>query len=33
METTGIMEKRFSNDFTSSDLALCASEQLITDLG
>ncbi|MBD5355808.1 MAG: ketoacyl-ACP synthase III [Bacteroides sp.] len=33
METTGIVEKRFSNDFTTSDLALAASERLIKDLG
>lgn len=33
METTGILEKRFSNDFTTSDLCLAAAEQLITDLG
>ena len=33
MQTTGILEKRFSNDFTTSDLCLAAAEQLITDLG
>lgn len=32
METTGILEKRFSNDFTTSDLALPATERLIADL-
>ncbi|MDE6271927.1 MAG: ketoacyl-ACP synthase III [Muribaculaceae bacterium] len=33
METTGIIEKRFSNDFTTSDLCLPAAERLIEDLG
>ena len=33
METTGILEKRFSNDFTTSDLCLPAAERLIADLG
>lgn len=33
METTGIIEKRFSNDFTTSDLCLAAAERLIGDLG
>lgn len=32
METTGILEKRFSNDFTTSDLCLPAVERLISDL-
>lgn len=32
METTGIMEKRFSNDFTTSDLCFAATERLLTDL-
>lgn len=32
METTGILEKRFSNDFTTSDLCLDATEKLIGDL-
>ena len=31
--TTGIREKRYSNDFTTSDLAFAATEQLIADLG
>lgn len=33
MKTTGIIEKRFSNHFTTSDLCLPAAEQLISDLG
>lgn len=33
METTGIIEKRFSNDFTISDLCFPAVERLISDLG
>lgn len=33
IETTGIMEKRFSNDFTTSDLCFPAAERLISDLG
>lgn len=33
IETTGIKEKRFSNDFTTSDLSYAAAEQLISDLG
>lgn len=33
MQTTGILEKRFSDDFTTSDLCLAASERLISDLG
>lgn len=33
METTGILEKRFSNEFTTSDLCLGAAERLLSDLG
>lgn len=33
METTGILEKRFSNDFTTSDLCLPAAEKLVGELG
>lgn len=33
MQTTGILEKRFSNDFTTSDLCLAAAQRLINDLG
>lgn len=33
METTGILEKRFSNSFTTSDLTVPAAERLIDDLG
>ena len=33
METTGIVEKRFSNDFTTSDLCQPAAERLISDMG
>lgn len=32
-ETTGVLEKRYSNDFTTSDLGQAAAEQLINDLG
>lgn len=32
-ESIGIIEKRYSNDFTASDLGLAAAEQLIKDLG
>ena len=32
VETTGVIEKRYSNDFTTSDLGLAAAEQLIADL-
>jgi 3-oxoacyl-[acyl-carrier-protein] synthase-3 len=31
-ETTGVIEKRYSNDFTTSDLGEKAAEQLIADL-
>lgn len=31
-ETTGVLEKRYSNDFTTSDLGLAAAEKLISDL-
>jgi 3-oxoacyl-[acyl-carrier-protein] synthase-3 len=31
-ETTGVIEKRYSNEFTTSDLGEKAAEQLITDL-
>jgi 3-oxoacyl-[acyl-carrier-protein] synthase-3 len=31
-ETTGVLEKRYSNDFTTSDLGEKAAEQLIADL-
>lgn len=30
--TTGILEKRYSNDFTTSDLGFAAAERLISDL-
>lgn len=33
IETTGIKEKRFSNEFTTSDLCQPAAEKLISDLG
>lgn len=33
METTGILEKRFSDDFTTSDLCLPAVERLMEELG
>ena len=33
VETTGIIEKRYSNDFTTSDLGQAATERLIADLG
>lgn len=32
VETTGVIEKRYSNDFTTSDLGQAAAEQLIADL-
>lgn len=32
-ETTGVIEKRYSNDFTTSDLGQAAAERLICDLG
>lgn len=32
MKTTGILEKRFSDDFTTSDLCLAAAERLLDDL-
>lgn len=32
VETTGVVEKRYSNDFTTSDLGQAAAEQLIADL-
>lgn len=32
VEATGVEEKRFSNDFTTSDLCLAAAEKLIADL-
>lgn len=32
MQTTGIIEKRFSNEFTTSDLCFAAAERLIADL-
>lgn len=32
MQTTGILEKRFSNDFTTSDLCEAACRQLLKDL-
>lgn len=31
-ETTGVLEKRYSNEFTTSDLGLAAAESLIRDL-
>ena len=31
-ETTGVVEKRYSNEFTTSDLGQAAAEQLIADL-
>lgn len=31
-ETTGVLEKRYSNDYTTSDLGKAAAEQLIADL-
>ena len=33
IETTGIKERRYSNDFTTSDLCYAAAERLIADLG
>lgn len=33
IETTGIRERRFSNEFTTSDLCYAAAERLIADLG
>lgn len=33
IETTGIKERRISNDFTTSDLCCAAAERLISDLG
>lgn len=33
IETTGILERRYSNDFTTSDLCCAAAEKLIADLG
>lgn len=33
IETTGILERRISNDFTTSDLCCAAAERLISDLG
>ena len=33
VETTGIIEKRYSNDFTTSDLGQAATKRLIADLG
>lgn len=33
IETTGIRERRYSNDFTTSDLCYAAAEKLIADLG
>lgn len=33
LQTTGILEKRYSNEFTASDLCLPAAERLIADLG
>lgn len=32
VETTGVEEKRYSNDFTTSDLCFAAAEKLIADL-
>ena len=32
VETTGVIEKRYSNNFTTSDLGQAAAEQLIADL-
>lgn len=32
VETTGVVEKRYSNEFTTSDLGQAAAEQLIADL-
>ena len=33
VQATGVAEKRFSNDFTTSDLCLPAAERLMSDLG
>ena len=33
IETTGIRERRYSNEFTTSDLCYAAAERLIADLG
>lgn len=33
VESTGVVEKRYSNDFTTSDLGQAATERLILDLG
>ena len=33
VETTGIKERRYSNDYTTSDLCYAAAEKLIADLG
>lgn len=33
VETTGVEEKRWSDDFTTSDLCLPAAEKLLSDLG
>lgn len=33
IETTGIRERRYSNDFTTSDLCCAAAKRLIADLG
>lgn len=33
METTGVMEKRMSQEFTTSDLGQAAAERLMSDLG
>ena len=33
VETTGVIEKRYSNDFTTSDLCQAAADRLIEDLG
>ena len=32
VETTGIKERRYSNDYTTSDLCYAAAEKLIADL-
>ena len=33
IETTGVREKRYSNDFTTSDLSQAAAEKLMDDIG
>lgn len=33
IKTTGVRQKRYSNDFTTSDLSFAATEKLIADLG